>query len=144
MYPVNNNKFLYIKLHNVLLGDTLGVDYYGVLYEDENTLVVVPLGSSIDPTGVEKSEWLLKLVDELDDLLIDLNDAENVTSFEAISALTRIAKLVERGFAVSRPSLAIYGLFCKYFDIAPRVLTEFEVYPEDNTRRKRVIVLGRE
>lgn len=118
----------------------MGLEYFGVLHEDKDSVIVVPLGSHVNPEDVEKADWLLRLEEEIDDLIEDVDRCETIFSFKSIRNVSRIVDLVEKAFNTSHHSVVIYGLFCKYFNIKPRVVSEVDL---KNTG-KHVVVLGRE
>ena len=121
----------------------MGVEYYGILFEDKYTIIAVRLSSSYPDESVHEraADTLLKLFNEAPLLLRALEEEDNVTNYNSIYALTRIAKLVDDATVVTHVSAVLYLAFCKYFGIKPRIVSEYTLFPESG-KRKRVCILG--
>jgi len=104
---------------------------YGLLQEiGDKIAVVAPLGD-FDPNDVERcSERLLKLLDEVDELSRDLEEATNVVSLDAMHALTRIAKLVKESLASCSHAkeAVLYVALAKLLGFHPRIISGKEVW----------------
>jgi len=119
----------------------MGVDYYGVLYEDEMHLIVVELNryDTFWDEFDEAAKLLIQLFEEMDEHIRRLHEAENVTSYEAMTSLLRIANVMEKVHTDAIKTLA-YFLLMRALGKEPRVLDEFQL--DEIARKKRVCVIS--
>ena len=122
----------------------MGVDYYGIIYEDKWRVVAVHLGEYVNPDEIRDAEPLKQLLFEEGYELMNLllNEDMNICSYKSIQSLTRIAKLMEPVLLSSKPQVAVYGLFCSVFGCKPRIVNEFELFPENKKTGKIICILG--
>ncbi|NPA71011.1 MAG: hypothetical protein GXO26_09400 [Crenarchaeota archaeon] len=121
----------------------MGIEYFGILYEDSKVVVAVSLGKYVDKEYFEKcSKYLTTLFFEAPKYLRELEEEDVVTNYRSINALTRIAELVEKATVCENTTAIAYIWLCRLVGVEPKIVSEYELFPETGKYSKKVCILG--